>query len=280
MKCIEILLNEAATELQKCSDSPRLDAEVLLAMAIEKNRTYLRTWPEKILTQEQLQKFNDAFARRRQGIPIAYITCSREFWSREFTVNKQVLIPRPDTELIIELTLNLIPEQTPCRLIDLGTGSGVIGITLAAERPRAVVVATDISPQALALAQHNADNYQLSNISFIESNWFQNLPDSHFDLIVSNPPYIAEQDPHLSQGDVRYEPRMALISQKEGLNDITLIAESARNHLKPDGHLLIEHGYDQEQPVQEIFKQLNYQHIKTHLDLSGHPRVTYGQWRS
>ena len=276
---IESNLRQASDALHKVSESPRLDAEVLLSQALAQDRTHLRAWPDKKLTVEQQRNFETLLQRRLSGIPIAYLTGHREFWSREFEVSPDVLIPRPDTELLIECALKLIPNVPTFKLIDLGTGSGVIAITLAAERPLADVTATDICPRALAIARRNAHKHGTDNIVFTENHWLDSLPaDASFNLVISNPPYIAEEDPHLARGDVRFEPQRALVAKRQGLSDIEIIVSSARKHLANPGHLLIEHGYDQQQPVQRIFKEQNYREIKTHRDLSGQPRVTYGQW--
>ena len=280
MPSIESTLSEATRALLSVSDSPRLDAEILLCLVLAQERSHLRAWPEKQLTVEQRRHFETLLQQRRSGIPIAYLTGHREFWSREFEVSPDVLIPRPDTELLIELALELMRADTPYKLVDLGTGSGIIGITLAAERPLAEITATDVSPEALAIARRNADKHHIRNIVFAESNWFDGLPtDAQFNLVTSNPPYIAPADPHLTQGDVRFEPQSALIAGRQGLSDIEIIVATARRHLLSPGHLLIEHGYDQQHQVQSIFKKLGYKQVKTHRDLSGQPRVTYGQWQ-
>ncbi|WP_031434808.1 peptide chain release factor N(5)-glutamine methyltransferase [Methylomarinum vadi] len=276
---IQSLLADACASLEGISESPLLDAEILLCHCLHKPRTYLRTWPEKIPTQAQREAFRQLLAQRRQGLPIAYIVGKREFWSREFEVTPDVLIPRPDTELLVELSLQLIPPKQPARLIDLGTGSGIIAITLAAERPEAQVTASDRSQAALKIAHANAERYRLRNIRFVESNWFEAIAEHDFDLVVSNPPYIAADDPHLRRGDVRHEPEYALISPEQGLRDIRTLAQQARQHLNKGGHLLIEHGYNQQHAVQEIFASCHYQQIETHRDLSGNPRVTSGIWR-
>jgi release factor glutamine methyltransferase len=244
MHCIKSILAEATDALTLVSDSALLDAEILLCQALNQPRSHLRAWPDKPLLPEHLAAFRALLEQRQQGIPIAYITGNREFWSRDFQVSPDVLIPRPDTELLIELSLKLIPAYDPVKIIDLGTGSGIIAITLAAERPHAQISATD------------------------------------FSLIISNPPYIAENDSHLQQGDVRFEPQTALCAAEQGLGDIKIIADAARNYLEPRGHLLIEHGYDQRQQVQALFKDLHYDNVQTYTDLSGQPRVTYGQFMS
>lgn len=277
MSTIKTLLANAANTLSSHSDSPLLDAEVLLGFVLDKPRTYLRAWCDNTLTDQQQISFATLIKQRQQGIPIAYLTGTREFWSRDFTVTSDVLIPRPDTELLIELSLELIPKNLAVKLIDLGTGSGIIAVTLAVERPNAQVIAVDASKAALNIAQHNAQQHQLTNIEFYQSNWFSHVPNEPFDLVISNPPYIAPDDEHLQQGDVRFEPKSALIADNKGLSDIEIIADKARGYLKPAGHLLIEHGYNQAPQVQAIFNMLAYDKVQSYRDLSGQPRVTYGQ---
>ncbi|MDD5275244.1 MAG: peptide chain release factor N(5)-glutamine methyltransferase [Methylovulum sp.] len=276
MTAIQSALKEAACILSENPESPTLDAEILLCLVLDKPRSYLRAWCDKELEAIQLSRFQSLIQQRHQGIPIAYLTGGREFWSREFIVSADVLIPRPDTELLIELSLKLIPTDRPTAIIDLGTGSGIIAITLAAQYPHAQVFATDISPEALAIAKLNADKHQVGTVQFYQSNWLADVPDTQFDLIISNPPYLDEDDIHLQQGDVRFEPRSALIAAEQGLRDIRTIAETAHHRLKFGGHLLIEHGYNQQQAVQCVFKHFGYDDIQTHTDLSGHPRVTVG----
>jgi len=278
MRSIKSELMEAAEALASVSDSALLDAEILLCQALNQPRSHLRAWPDKLLRPEHLAAFRALLEQRQQGTPIAYITGQREFWSRDFQVSPDVLIPRPDTELLIELSLDLIPPDEPVKIIDLGTGSGIIAITLAAERPQAQLSATDFSLAALRIARLNADKHRISNIEFYHSNWFADIPATQFKLIVSNPPYIAEDDSRLQQGDVRFEPQTALSAPEQGLADIRIIAETARSYLEPGGHLLIEHGYNQQQQAQALLKDLHYDKVRTYKDLSGQPRVTYGQW--
>ena len=275
MPRINAVLTSAANSLTVNSQSPLLDAEVLLCKVLGKPRSYLRAWPDKRLETDEVAAFETLLAKRQTGIPIAYITGSREFWSRDFTVTPDVLIPRTDTECLVELSLQLIPANQPARIIDLGTGSGIIAVTLAAERPHAEVCATDFSLAALHVAQHNARIYQ-ANISFYQSDWFADVPAGKFDLVVSNPPYIPADDEHLCTGDLRFEPQQALVAAEQGLSDIKTIAESARYYLDTGGHLLVEHGYNQEHRVQAIFKHYGYHRVQTYPDLSGQPRVTLG----
>lgn len=272
------LLDQAYQQLAAVSDSALLDAEVLLCHCLHKNRSFIRAWPEHPLTDQQASEFLALISQRQQGVPVAYLTGEREFWSRSFKVNPDVLIPRPDSELLIELSLDLLPANQANKIIDLGTGSGILAITLAAERLESQVIACDLSPAALRTAQDNAQQLQISNVRFLASNWFSAINDRDFDLVISNPPYIDQHDPHLQQGDVRFEPDSALISPENGLQDIRLLADQARQHLKPGGYLLIEHGYDQQTAVQALFKRFNYQQITTHPDYAGNPRVTSGQW--
>ena len=278
MPCIKNVLTDATKILANCSDLPQLDAEVLLCLTLKKERTYLRTWPDKELEAEQETTFWEYLKKRQLGTPVAYLTGTREFWSRDFLVTPDVLIPRADTELLVELCLSLIPPNAPSSIIDLGTGSGIIAITLAAECPHVQVTATDYSFAALHIAQLNAKKHNINNIQFIQSDWFNEITPTQYHLIVSNPPYIAPDDEHLIQGDLRFEPLSALRSDEHGLRDIKIIAETAPRYLLPQGYLLVEHGYDQQQTVQSIFKENAFSQIQTFTDLSGHPRVTRGQW--
>jgi release factor glutamine methyltransferase len=275
---IKTLLASATESLQAVSDSALLDAEILLCKVLEKDRPYLRTWPDKALNTEQLENFHALLHERQAGKPVAYLTGSREFWSRDFLVTPDVLIPRPDTELLVELSLALLPKNQPCQVLDLGTGSGIIAVTLVAERPYAHVSATDISEAVLQIAKTNAALHKVENIHFYQSDWFGNIPAGKFDLIVSNPPYIAQGDPHLQEGDLRFEPKTALIAAQQGLADISIIAATARNWLENGGFLLVEHGYNQGHDVQAIFNTCNYHNVHTHTDLSGQARVTSGQY--
>ena len=202
----------------------------------------------------------------------------REFYGLDFSVTPDVLIPRPETELLVELALALIPSNQPTQVLDLGTGSGAIALTLAKLRPQALVTAVDASPQALAIARQNAAQLKVNNIRFIESDWFEALdPSSHFDLIVSNPPYVAENDPHLQQGDVRFEPLQALQSGADGLQDIRHIAQESLRFLPVNGHLLFEHGYNQKDACAALLHALGYSDIKCQRDLGGQDRVTSGK---
>lgn len=278
MPRIETVLADAIKSLQSVSDSALLDSEILLYTALGKDRTYLRTWPEQTLSPEQIETYQKLLHERQQGKPIAYIIGKREFWSLDFLTTRDVLIPRPETELLIELSLNRIPISQPYHVLDLGTGSGIIAVTLATERPKATITATDISSAALTIAQLNAVKHKTESIRFYQSSWFEGVPLGKFDLILSNPPYLAEDDEHLVQGDLRFEPINALIADQNGLGDITTIAENARTRLQLNGHLMIEHGCDQGLAVRSLFISLGYHSVQTHEDLAGLPRVTSGQY--
>lgn len=270
------ILSSATKQLTHTSDSPRLDAEVLLAQCLNKSRTWLATWPDKAINTTQAQQFSELLERRLNGEPIAHITGHREFWSLDIQVNKHTLIPRPDTELLIEQVLLNSPLDNCIQLLDLGTGSGAIALALASERPKWQITASDQSSAALQMAKKNARQLNLSNIQFYQGSWFAPLKQTKFDIIACNPPYIPVDDPHLSQGDVRFEPLSALASGADGLDDIRLIADQARQHLKPHGRLIIEHGYDQKEQLMLIFENLCYKNITQHLDMSGNPRLTSG----
>lgn len=280
MPDIQSLLAESNRQLQASSDSAQLDIEILLCHVLNKDRSHLRAWPEKQVSDDQLKQFNTLFKQRLQGMPIAYLTGKREFWSRDFITTPAVLIPRPETETLIELCLELIPNQSTTSTLDLGTGSGIIAITLAAELKSVQVTAVDQSKEALIIAQKNATLNNTKGIQFIQSDWFTQVPPQQFDFILSNPPYIDPADHHLQQGDVRFEPSSALIAQKNGLQDIIDIAQHSTKFLKQNGYLILEHGYDQQQSVHDILKSQHYTNIHCITDLAGQDRVSYAQWQA
>ena len=259
------------------SPTPRLDAELLLAQALGKSRGYLHTWPERELEAPQLERFQAALARRRTGEPVAYILGRQGFWSLDLDVASHTLIPRPDTELLVETALALLPAA-PLQVLDLGTGTGAIALALACEPPAWQVTGVDRVPEAVALAKGNGIRLQLANARFAESCWFSALAGQRFQLIVSNPPYIAVADPHLSQGDVRFEPSSALVAGIDGLDDIRLIIEQAPEHLLAGGWLLLEHGFDQAEAVRELLVQRGFATVESRRDLGGHQRISLGQW--
>jgi len=248
-----------------------------MAHILQKNRSYLRAWPEKELSTDQQNAFFKLVTLREQGQPIAYLTGFREFWSRQFIVSSNVLIPRPDTELLIEVIQQKHPENQPLVILDMGTGSGAIGITLALEFKSASITAIDSSQPALNIAQQNAQQLNATNIEFIHSHWFDSIAPQKFDLIVSNPPYICEEDPHLNEGDVRFEPNSALIANEQGLADIEHICKLSKAYLKEDGFLLFEHGYQQGNQVQNLLELAGFKSIEQFQDIQGHIRATLGQ---
>jgi len=272
---IKDALSHAANLLVE-SDSAALDSEVLLAHALQKDRSYFRAWPEKTLTAEELRIFNLLVEKRIAGTPVSYLTEEREFWSRPFKTSPDVLIPRPDTELLIDIVLHKFKPKQALTILDLGTGSGAISITLALELDNAQVTAVDFSQEALSIAQHNAVQHTVSNIQFIHSDWFNDVPNEAFDLIVSNPPYIDCNDPHLREGDVRFEPHSALVAEQNGFSDIEHITKNAMSFLKPNGILLFEHGYQQGKQVQILLNSSGFKATEQFQDLQGHTRATLG----
>lgn len=259
-------------------DSPtaRLDAELLLAAALGKARSYLHTWPERIVTSEGAAAFAGFIERRRRGEPVAYILGHQGFWKLDLEVAAHTLIPRPDTELLVETALQLLPRGS-ARVLDLGTGTGAIALALASECGAWQVTAVDRIAEAVALAERNRVRLELGNARVLESHWFSALDGERFDLIVSNPPYIAAADPHLSAGDVRFEPASALVAGIDGLDDIRHIVQRAPQHLAPGGWLLLEHGYDQAAAVRELLARHDFEQIESRVDLSGHQRITFGR---
>lgn len=258
------------------SDTARLDAEVLLAHAIEKNRTFLYTWPERELTEAQQNVFKALIARRAEGEPIAYITGTQEFWSLPLLTSAHTLIPRPETELLVEQALQLeLPEAA--QVLDLGTGTGAIALALASEKPRWNVQAVDRIAESVELAKSNARRLKLP-VTVLQSFWFKAIDGTpRFDLIVSNPPYIDADDTHLLQGDVRFEPASALVADEQGLSDIRHIAAEAFNYLNASGWLLLEHGWQQGEAVRRVLEHSGFRQVETVRDLAGHERITIGQ---
>ncbi|MEB0109217.1 peptide chain release factor N(5)-glutamine methyltransferase [Pseudomonas sp. MH9.3] len=260
-------------------DSPtaRLDVELLLAAALGKSRSYLHTWPEKIVSSEAALTFAGYLQRRRAGEPVAYILGQQGFWKLDLEVAPHTLIPRPDTELLVEAALELLPA-TPATVLDLGTGSGAIALALASERPAWQVTAVDRVLEAVALAERNRQRLHLANATVLSSHWFSALVGRTFDLIISNPPYIADNDPHLVAGDVRFEPASALVAGRDGLDDLRLIIQQAGTHLNAGGRLLLEHGYDQAQAVRDLLLSQGFEDVHSRIDLGGHERISLGQW--
>ena len=271
------LLTEATATLADASPAPRLDAELLLAHALGKPRSHLHAHPEETPSVTALESFRQLIAGRCRGEPIAYLTSKREFWSLELKVNPSTLIPRHETELLVDLALQRIPASAEWDLLDLGTGSGAIALALARERPRCRVVATDMSETALVVAADNASALGIANVEFLHGDWFAPVAKRRFELVVSNPPYVAEQDPHLTLGDARFEPRSALASGPDGLGDLRRIVGSASAHLEPLGWLLLEHGHEQGAAVHALLASRGFTDVATSKDLSGQDRVSTGQ---
>ena len=266
-------------QLQSTSDSPQLDCELLLCYVLDVDRTWLRTWPEKEVSKSLEAKFCALLEKRVQGQPIAYLVGSRGFWSMDLQVSTDTLIPRPETELLVELALGLkLPKNS--HGLDLGTGTGAVVLALATERPDMNFTAVDSQVGAVSLANKNCQNLGLSNVAIFQSDWFDSvqLIDNQFDLIISNPPYISANDPHLQQGDVRYEPNTALVSGIDGLDDLQKIIAKSPAYLKSDGWLLLEHGIDQGAAVVRLMSRAGFKKVVTHKDYNQIDRVTLGQW--
>jgi release factor glutamine methyltransferase len=259
-------------------DSPtaRLDAELLLAAALGKPRSFLHTWPERIVSSEAALTFASHLQRRRTGEPVAYILGQQGFWKLDLDVAPHTLIPRPETEMLVEAALELVPAFAPTRVLDLGTGTGAIALALASERPVWQVTAVDRVLEAVALAERNRQRLHLDNAKVLSSHWFSSLEGQRFDLIISNPPYIAAEDPHLAAGDVRFEPSSALVAGTDGLDDLRMIIEQAPSYLNGDG-LLLEHGYDQGAAVRDLLSRHGFEKIQTRRDLGDHERITFGR---
>lgn len=259
------------------SESAALDAELLIRFVLQVNRAWLYTWPDRELSASQLNELTVLLERRRTGEPIAYITGVREFWSLPLAASPSTLIPRADTETLIEWALELdLPARS--RALDLGTGTGAIALALASERPRWSLSAVELNREAARLAGTNASNLGL-DLNVLQGSWFEPVAGT-FDLIVSNPPYIDPQDKHLSEGDVRFEPESALVASDHGLADLKLIIEQAPDYLEPGGWLLLEHGYDQAEQVCEYLRMRGFLEVENRRDLGGNPRISGGKWQS
>lgn len=282
---INIFLNMSQFTIKSCleraekmlthSPSACFDAEVLLAHILKKNRAFLKAFPETILTTSDSGNFFSLIEERAKGKPVAYLTGTQDFWSLSFAVSPDVLIPRSETELIVEYVLAHYSATTPLKLLDLGTGSGAIAVSIAKARPTWQLVATDISPRALAIAKQNAHLHGCVNVHFVLSDWYQSLDRNLFDIIVSNPPYIAHNDPHLEEMVKAYEPQSALIAENEGMDCLKKITHGATGYLKPHGLLMLEHGWQQADCVRKLMFD-KFDSLKTLNDLQGLSRVTLG----
>lgn len=278
MNEIQRCIAQATSALSSYTQSPRLDAEIMLMHVLQRTRAWLYAHHDYCLDDKEQQAFDALLQQRISGLPIAYLTGYKDFWSLRLDVNRHTLIPRPETELLVEVSLELLGNTANTRILELGTGSGAISIALAKERPNWTIDAIDLSSEALALATSNAHKHAIHSITFRQSHWFDALcPDQQYDAIVSNPPYISESDPHLSSGDIRFEPSLALISGSDGLDAIRHIVQKAAQFLKPKGWLLLEHGYNQAELVQALFQNYRLQHPFNRKDLNDKTRVSGAQ---
>ena len=268
-------LRQAVSQLA-ASESPRRDAEILLGFVTGRARTFILAFGETELLPAEQAQLEALLARRQRGEPVAHLVGTREFWSLPLFVSPATLIPRPDTECLVEQALARLPS-TPCDILDLGTGTGAIALALASERPDCHITAVDLMPDAVALAQRNAEHLGIANVTLRQSHWFSALSGQRFATIVSNPPYIDAQDPHLAEGDVRFEPRSALVAADRGLADLAWIIEQGRAFLLPDGWLLLEHGWQQGEAVRALFAKNGYQNVETTRDYGGNERLTAGR---
>ncbi len=274
---IRELVDWAAAALQAVSDSARLDAEILLAHALQRDRSYLFTWPDTIPSPAQLEQFKTLVQRRQQPQPVAYLVGTREFYSLPLHVTSATLVPRPETELLVDEVLSKVGAWAKPRVLDLGTGSGAIALAVKQHAPASVITATDVSAEALAVARRNAEDLGLE-IGWMQSDWFSAIAAKRrFDVIVSNPPYIAEQDPYLEQGDLPAEPRLALASGVEGLDAIKKIVAQAAHFLEPGGWLMLEHGFDQRQAVASLLARQGFTAIECRFDFNELARVSIGR---
>ncbi len=272
------LLDEAATRLADASESPRLDAELLLAHVLGKPRSHLRAHPEAVPGVAAAETFARLVAARLSGEPIAHLTSEREFWSLPLKVSSATLIPRSETELLVELALARVSPDAVLDILDLGTGSGAIALALTHERPRARLTAVDQSTAALQVARENAGRLGLKGLEFLEGIWFEPVAGRRFQLIVSNPPYIRDGDPHLAQGDLRFEPKQALAAGPDGLDALRHIIQRAPLYMHPGAGLILEHGHDQGEAVRRLLEARGFVRVATHRDLAGHERVSTGDW--
>ena len=273
---LDAAIADAAERLSRVSDSARLDAEILLCQTIDMPRSYLFAHPEDVLDELTRDRFETLMLRRLNGEPMSYITGTREFWSHELLVSPATLVPRPETELLVELALREIPRNAEWQILDLGTGSGAVAIAIAGERLMCKITATDISPDALAVARENVRHAQMSNITLLEGSWIAPVAGSKFELIVSNPPYVRDDDEALK--NLGYEPLSALAADKDGLRDIRTLASGAGGILVPGGWLMLEHGADQAKDVAATLQASGWSGIACHNDLAGKPRVTVARW--
>ncbi len=267
-------------ELHPQSESARLDAEVLLAELLGFSRAQVRAYPERSLTEPQWAHYQQIIARRKKGEPVAYLLHRKEFWSLNLSVSPAVLIPRPETELLVEQALALFPDKTEfCRVADLGTGSGAVALALAQERPAWEIYATDQAQAALNLAAQNARDLGISGVHFLQGEWCFALPALSFDMILSNPPYLSEDEWESAERELHFEPPSALVAEEQGFRDLWEIIKEAASYLRPGGYLLLEHGWEQGAAVRQKLEEKGYSEVYTVLDLAGRERVTLGRRR-
>lgn len=272
------LIDDATKLLFDSSDTPRIDAEVLMQHVIGRPIAWLIAYGDTVATGDHVKAFCELTASREQGTPIAYLTGSRDFWSLTLKVNENVLIPRPDTETLVEAALERLPKQIDLDVLDLGTGSGAIALSIAKERPLAKVLAVDYQAAALDVAKENSALNKISNVSFLVSDWFSAIePELRFDLIASNPPYVEVGDPHLVQGDLRFEPDTALIADGHGISDLRKVIQTAPRFLKSRGSLIVEHGYNQADDVSALFNANGFTEIELLKDINDLARCTVGK---
>ena len=269
---IKNIMSDLSVKLSKVSSSPDLDSEILLMKALRVSRAYLYTYNEKVISESKIKLLEELLNRRMNKEPIAYILGKKEFWSRDFYINQHTLIPRPESEMLVELIIKANARKKISSILELGTGSGCISVSLAKELSHSQIVSIDICAKALEVANKNAQYYGVNNISFIKSDWFNKLDNQKFDCIVSNPPYISEDDPYLSE--LTFEPSKALVSGDDGLEAIEIISSNAAEYLSPEGKIFIEHGKDQKKEIQKIFELNNWRDIICHRDFGGLPRIT------
>lgn len=271
------LLKYGTVEL-KAFDTKKIDTEILLSHVLDKDRTWLYTWPEKKTSKTIAEQYYKLVDQRKSGMPIAYITSHKEFWSLDFKVTPKTLIPRPETECLIEIALkNIVPNN---HILELGTGSGIISIVLGKECQNCTITATDLSRKALNVAQENAKAHHVNNIKFIQSNWYENVKNQKFSLIISNPPYIGETEKNLMNIETKYEPKLALMSGQDGLNAIKEIIKNAKNHLHHNGKIILEHGFMQSEEIKEIFTNYAFINIQSYQDIQAQTRVTIAHKKS
>lgn len=268
---VKEMIRNISCQLVMYSETPNLDAEILVGHIFKKSRAELFAYSEIRVRPTQKKQLSDCVSRRVAGEPVAYILGEKEFWSLSLTVTSDVLIPRPETEMLVEWILKHLPKDEKLQVADLGTGSGAIAIAIASERPYWQLIAVDNSKKALKVAKTNAERHHIRNINFHFSEWCQALEKQNYHVIVSNPPYILDCDKHLQQ--LKYEPHKALVGGPDGLSSIKTIIKEAKSYLTDDGWLLLEHGFDQSQKIIELMQEANYHQIQEHTDLAGLPRM-------